>query len=57
MLRLEKVNGKKCLGTFETKGCSEFASDCELDNEESLQLHRALGFEEANRIICFKKGL
>ena len=22
-----------------------------------LQLHLALGFEEANRIICFKKGL
>ena len=35
----------------------ELASDCELDNEESLRFHLALGFEEANRIICFRKSL
>ncbi len=28
-----------------------FASDCELENEDSLHLHIAMGFEEANRII------
>lgn len=39
------------------KGCSEFASDCELDNSESIAVHRKLGFTEANRIICFKKVL
>ncbi|WP_337957107.1 aminoglycoside 6'-N-acetyltransferase [Alkalihalobacillus pseudalcaliphilus] len=39
------------------KGCSEFASDCELTNEKSLHTHLKLGFEEANRIICFKKKL
>ena len=39
------------------KGCTEFASDCELDNMDSLRFHMALGFEEANRIICFKKGI
>ena len=39
------------------KGCSEFASDCELDNAESLRFHMAIGFEEANRIICFRKKL
>ena len=39
------------------KGCTEFASDCELHNEESLKFHMALGFEEANRIICFRKDL
>lgn len=38
-------------------GCSEFASDCELNNIESLKFHLKLGFEEANRIICFKKNL
>ena len=37
--------------------CSEFASDCELDNIDSLKFHIAMGFEEANRIICFRKGL
>ena len=39
------------------KGCEEFASDCEIDNEASLSFHLATGFEEANRIICFKKSL
>ncbi len=38
-------------------GCSEFASDCELDNVQSLQFHLNVGFEEANRIICFTKKL
>lgn len=39
------------------KGCFEFASDCELTNQESLNFHLAVGFEEANRIICFTKEL
>ena len=40
-----------------TKGCTEFASDCELDNTDSLNMHIKLGFTEANRIICFTKKL
>lgn len=39
------------------KGCQEFASDCELTNEESLLFHLHVGFLEANRIICFKKDV
>ncbi len=39
------------------KGCVEFASDCELDNVQSLRFHLNVGFEEANRIICFTKKL
>lgn len=39
------------------KGCAEFASDCELENTQSLQFHLNVGFEEANRIICFTKKL
>ena len=39
------------------KGCCEFASDCELENTDSLAFHKAMGFEEANRIICFTKKL
>lgn len=39
------------------QGCSEFASDCELHNTESLHFHLNVGFEEANRIICFVKSL
>ena len=38
-------------------GCVEFASDCELDNTISLNFHTAMGFIEANRIICFKKDI
>lgn len=38
-------------------GCREFASDCELINEQSLRFHLALGFLEAGRIICFTRTL
>lgn len=40
-----------------SKGCTEFASDCELTNSDSLAFHLNVGFEEANRIICFTKKL
>jgi aminoglycoside 6'-N-acetyltransferase I len=39
------------------QGCKEFASDCQLDNTDSLQFHLKLGFTETGRIICFKKSL
>lgn len=39
------------------KDCTEFASDCELDNGDSFRFHLAMGFTETNRIICFKKAL
>ena len=39
------------------KGCKEFASDCEIDNDSSFGFHMALDFKEANRIICFTKIL
>ena len=47
----------ECEKWAKEKGCSEFASDCELDNADSLDFHLAAGFEEANRIICFRKKL
>jgi len=39
------------------KGCTEFASDCELSNAQSFLFHLNVGFREANRIICFTKKL
>lgn len=39
------------------KKCTDFASDCEIDNETSLRFHLAMGFKVANRIICFNKKL
>lgn len=38
-------------------GCCEFASDCEINNKNSFQFHKAMNFTEANRIICFIKKL
>lgn len=46
-----------CESWAKAKGCAEFASDCELDNSQSLQFHLNVGFAEANRIICFTKKL
>ena len=39
------------------KGCTEFASDCELDNQGSIAFHLGAGFTEANQIVCFTKRL
>ena len=47
----------RCEAWAREQGCSEFASDCELENSDSLRFHLSLGFEEANRIICFRKTL
>lgn len=48
---------KECEKWSKEKCCSEFASDCELENTDSLKFHKAMGFEEANRIICFTKKI
>lgn len=40
-----------------SQGCTEFASDCELDNEASRRFHLGVGFAEAGRILCFCKKL
>lgn len=53
--------GRQLLGACEAwakaQGCSQFASDCELDNTNSLRFHLHQGFQEANRVICFVKDL
>ncbi len=48
---------KQCEAWAKNMGCTEFASDCELDNTGSLAFHLKMGFEEANRVICFAKRL
>ena len=48
---------RQCEMWAKEKGCTEFASDCELDNESSIFFHGKLGFTEANRIVCFHKTL
>ena len=40
-----------------SKGLRELGSDTELHNEAAIQAHKALGFEETERIVCFLKRL
>ena len=47
----------ECEKWAQEKGCTEFASDCELANVNSLRFHMSLGFEEANRVITFRKDI
>ena len=39
------------------KGCTEMASDASLDNHISYQMHQALGFEETERVVFFRKRI
>lgn len=39
------------------RGCSELASDALSDNLESHAFHQAVGFEETERVVYFRKAL
>lgn len=39
------------------QGCTEMASDCDLANTTSFKAHLALGYQEAERLIHFRKAL
>jgi aminoglycoside 6'-N-acetyltransferase I len=39
------------------RGCRELASDALLENEASQRAHRALGFEETERVVYFRRRL
>lgn len=39
------------------RGCREMASDCLLNNVDSLAFHTSIGFKEAERIIHFTMAL
>ena len=53
--------GRQLVATAEdwarARGFDEIASDCQLDNALSMEVHRALGFKEVERIVCFIKKL
>lgn len=38
-------------------GCVEIGSDCLIKNPVSLRAHRAIGYEDRERLIHFRKGL
>lgn len=56
-----KGYGKKLMEQAESwalsLGYSELASDTEVDNELSINLHKKLGFKETERVVCFLKTL
>jgi aminoglycoside 6'-N-acetyltransferase I len=39
------------------RGYTEIASDTEVERAHSIRAHRALGFEEVERIVVFRKAL
>ncbi|MCA9024379.1 MAG: GNAT family N-acetyltransferase [Planctomycetaceae bacterium] len=40
-----------------SKGCSEVATDAELDNQDAQRFHERMGFEETYRIVEYRKEL
>jgi aminoglycoside 6'-N-acetyltransferase I len=53
--------GRALVGAAEAwaraEGCDELASDTWLDNEASQRAHEALGFQEVDRCVNYKKAL
>lgn len=41
----------------QSRGCRELASDTDLEDEAAQAAHRALGFEEVERIIVYRRAL
>jgi aminoglycoside 6'-N-acetyltransferase I len=44
-------------GWASERGCAEFASNTELANIGSQRMHEALGFEETERVVYFRKAI
>ena len=53
--------GAALIGAAETwarsQGCTELASDAEVENLSSAAAHRAVGFTETGVVRCFRKSL
>lgn len=53
--------GRALVGAAEdwgrSQGCTEMASDTEINNAPSAAAHEAAGFEETNRVITYRKTL
>jgi aminoglycoside 6'-N-acetyltransferase I len=39
------------------EGFTEIASDVQIDNAGSIAAHKALGYEETERLVCFRRSL
>lgn len=48
---------KKAENWAKERGCTQMASDIEMDNTGSYEFHIKSGFKEAGKIICFIKDI
>ena len=48
---------KSCEDWAKERNCTEFASDCNIENTQSMDFHKALGFNEVDRNIHFVKQI
>ena len=48
---------KFCEDWARERNCTEFASDCNIENTQSMDFHKALGFNEVSRNIHFVKQI
>lgn len=39
------------------QNCLEIASDAELNNSDSIEFHKSIGFKEVNRVVCFSRTI
>lgn len=44
-------------GVARSRGFHEFGSDVLVDNKHSIEVHQALGFEETERVVYFRKEI
>jgi len=54
------ISGQLCRSAEDwgrANGMREFASDSDIDNEVSIKAHLGLGFEETDRVVCFRKAI
>ena len=54
---IAKALVKACESWAKEKGCTEFGSDCEIDNLESQHFHLNIGFAEVGRTVWFAKKI
>src|SRR5574344_1547230 len=53
----DMVLEKACEKWVQKIGCKELASDCTIENNESIAFYKQIGFIEVNRAVCFSKKM
>ena len=48
---------REIVETDRAAGHHEIASDAEIENADGIAAHVALGYEEVERVVCFRRSL